>query len=67
MAEVGQADAGARLREQYEEQGRPVYSTARIWDDGVIDPRRTRAVLARALAACARAPLGEVGYGIFRM
>jgi 3-methylcrotonyl-CoA carboxylase beta subunit len=44
-----------------------VYSTARIWDDGVIDPRQTRSVLARALAACARAPLGELGYGIFRM
>jgi 3-methylcrotonyl-CoA carboxylase beta subunit len=67
MREVGQEEVGAQLRDQYEEQGRPVYSTARIWDDGIIDPRDTRAVLAQALAACATAPLGELGYGIFRM
>jgi 3-methylcrotonyl-CoA carboxylase beta subunit len=67
MTEVGQAETGARLRDQYEQQGRPVYSTARLWDDGVIDPRRTRDVLAQALAACAGAPLGDVGYGVFRM
>jgi 3-methylcrotonyl-CoA carboxylase beta subunit len=67
MTEVGQPETGARLREQYEHQGRPVYSTARLWDDGVIDPRATRGVLARALAACAHAPLGDLGYGVFRM
>jgi 3-methylcrotonyl-CoA carboxylase beta subunit len=67
MTEVGQPETGARLRDQYEEQGRPVYSTARLWDDGVIDPRDTRDVLAQALAACAGAPLGDVGYGVFRM
>jgi 3-methylcrotonyl-CoA carboxylase beta subunit len=67
MTEVGQPETGARLREQYERQGRPVYSTARLWDDGVIDPRDTRAVLAQALAACACAPLDPVGYGVFRM
>jgi 3-methylcrotonyl-CoA carboxylase beta subunit len=67
MREVGQEEVGARLRDQYEYQGRPVYSTARLWDDGVIDPRRTRDVLAQALAACAQAPLGPVGYGVFRM
>ncbi|HEV8151668.1 MAG TPA: carboxyl transferase domain-containing protein, partial [Solirubrobacteraceae bacterium] len=67
MTEVGQAETGARLSDQYEQQGRPVYSTARLWDDGVIDPRETRAVLAQALAACAGAPLGDVGYGVFRM
>jgi 3-methylcrotonyl-CoA carboxylase beta subunit len=67
MREVGQEEVGARLREQYEHQGRPVYSTARLWDDGIIDPRDTRTVLAHALAACARAPLGELGYGVFRM
>ena len=67
MTEVGQPEIGAQLRDQYEHQGRAVYSTARIWDDGIIDPRQTRTVLARALAACARAPLGELGYGIFRM
>jgi 3-methylcrotonyl-CoA carboxylase beta subunit len=66
MTEVGQPETGARLRDLYEHQGRAVYSTARIWDDGIIDPRQTRLVLARALAACAHAPLGELGYGIFR-
>jgi 3-methylcrotonyl-CoA carboxylase beta subunit len=67
MTEVGQAEVGAALREQYEAQGRPVYSTARLWDDGVIDPRATRDVLAAALAACTQAPLAPVGYGVFRM
>jgi 3-methylcrotonyl-CoA carboxylase beta subunit len=55
------------LRDQFEAQGNPIYSTARLWDDGVIDPRDTREVLAKALAACAPAPLGELGYGVFRM
>jgi 3-methylcrotonyl-CoA carboxylase beta subunit len=67
MAEVGQPEMGATLRDQYDHQGRAVYSTARIWDDGIIDPRATRSVLARALAACEHAPLGELGYGVFRM
>jgi 3-methylcrotonyl-CoA carboxylase beta subunit len=67
MSEVGQPETGALLRDQYEHQGRPIYSTARLWDDGIIDPRSTRTVLARALEACAHAPLGELGYGVFRM
>jgi 3-methylcrotonyl-CoA carboxylase beta subunit len=67
MTQVGQAEVGARLREQYEHQGRPVYSTARLWDDGIIDPRATRDVLAEALAACACAPLGPISRGVFRM
>jgi len=67
MTEVGQAETGAALREQYEHQGRPIYSTARLWDDGIIDPRHTRAVLADALAACRHAPLEPVRYGVFRM
>jgi len=66
MTQVGQSETGAQLRDQYEHQGRPWYSTARLWDDGVIDPRQTRTVLARALAACI-APLAPVGYGVFRM
>jgi 3-methylcrotonyl-CoA carboxylase beta subunit len=67
MTEVGQPETGAALREQYELQGRPTYSTARLWDDGIIDPRETRAVLAQCLAACANAPLEDVSNGIFRM
>jgi 3-methylcrotonyl-CoA carboxylase beta subunit len=67
MREVGQPQTGARLADQYEHQGQPVYSTARLWDDGVIDPRATRDVLASALAASSQSPLPPVGYGVFRM
>ena len=67
MREVGQPEVGARLREQYEHQGRPVYSTARLWDDGVIDPR-AHARRARPGARGVRAgAAGPVGYGVFRM
>nr|WP_199493248.1 carboxyl transferase domain-containing protein [Marinitenerispora sediminis] len=57
----------APIRAQYEEQGSPYYSTARLWDDGVIDPADTRTVLGLALAAARHAPLEPVGYGVFRM
>jgi 3-methylcrotonyl-CoA carboxylase beta subunit len=68
MTEVGQPEVGAQLKAQYEHEGRPWFSTARIWDDGVIDPRQTRTVLARALAAtCSPMPAVETSYGIFRM
>jgi len=55
------------IREQYERQGNPYYSTARLWDDGVIDPLDTRRVLGLALSAASNAPLEPVGYGVFRM
>jgi 3-methylcrotonyl-CoA carboxylase beta subunit len=67
MNEVGQPQVGAQLRDLYEEQGRPYYATARLWDDGVIDPRDTRDVLGLALSAAANAPLADVRYGVFRM
>jgi len=57
----------ADIRAQYETQGSPYYSTARLWDDGVIDPMDTRAVLALGLAAARHAPIGEPRYGVFRM
>ncbi|MEU9121812.1 carboxyl transferase domain-containing protein [Streptomyces sp. NPDC048506] len=57
----------APVREQYETQGNAYYATARLWDDGVIDPLETRQVLGLALTACANAPLGDPGYGVFRM
>ncbi|MFD6096297.1 carboxyl transferase domain-containing protein [Nocardiopsis flavescens] len=57
----------APIRNTYEEQGNPYYSTARLWDDGVIDPADTRDVLAMALSAARHAPLEPVGYGVFRM
>jgi 3-methylcrotonyl-CoA carboxylase beta subunit len=55
------------VREQYELQGSPYYSTARLWDDGVIDPVDTRRVLGMGLAAAANAPVPEPSYGIWRM
>jgi 3-methylcrotonyl-CoA carboxylase beta subunit len=55
------------VRDQYERQGDPYYSTARLWDDGVIDPLDTRRVLGLALTAAANAPLEPAGYGVFRM
>ncbi len=57
----------APIREQYEQQGSPYYSTARLWDDGVIDPVDTRRVLGMGLAAAAHAPVAAPSYGIFRM
>ncbi|HEY6422193.1 MAG TPA: carboxyl transferase domain-containing protein [Pseudonocardiaceae bacterium] len=56
-----------RIRAQYEHQGHPYYSTARLWDDGVIDPADTRMVLGLALSAAANAPLEPSRFGLFRM
>jgi 3-methylcrotonyl-CoA carboxylase beta subunit len=55
------------ILEKYEREGNPYHSTARLWDDGVIDPVDTRMVLALGLSAAANAPLEETRYGIFRM
>ncbi len=57
----------APIKAQYEEAGSPYYSTARLWDDGVIDPADTRTVLGLALDVCARTPLPETSFGLFRM
>ncbi|MFP5219737.1 MAG: carboxyl transferase domain-containing protein [Actinomycetes bacterium] len=57
----------APIREQYERQGSPYYGTARLWDDGVIDPVDTRRVLGLGLAAAANAPVPAPRYGVFRM
>jgi 3-methylcrotonyl-CoA carboxylase beta subunit len=57
----------APIRAQYEEQGHPYYATARIWDDGIIDPADTRHVLGLALSAAANAPVEPTRFGIFRM
>jgi 3-methylcrotonyl-CoA carboxylase beta subunit len=53
--------------EKYEREGHPYYSTARLWDDGIIDPAETRQVLALALSVVANAPRQEGGFGVFRM
>jgi 3-methylcrotonyl-CoA carboxylase beta subunit len=55
------------IREQYERQGHPYYASARLWDDGVIDPLDTRRVLALSLAAVRNRPLEDTRYGVFRM
>ncbi len=57
----------APIREQYETQGNPYYATARLWDDGVIDPRDTRMCLALGLALANRQPIPETRFGVFRM
>ena len=57
----------APIRQQYEEQGHPYYATARLWDDGIIDPADTRRVLALGLSAAYNAPIEEPKFGIFRM
>src|SRR5207244_13172993 len=57
----------APILEQYETQGHPYYASARLWDDGVIDPAETRRVLGLALSACANAPIEETRFGVFRM
>ncbi len=55
------------IRQQFEEQSDAYYSTARLWDDGIIDPADTRTVLGLALEACRYAPLSDVNNGVFRM
>jgi 3-methylcrotonyl-CoA carboxylase beta subunit len=55
------------IRELYETQGSPYFSTGRLWDDGIIDPADTRTVLGLALDVCSRAPLPEPAFGLFRM
>ena len=58
----------APIRQKYEDEGNPFYATARMWDDGVIDPIQTRDVLALALQACLNAPIPErPSFGVFRM
>lgn len=55
------------IREQYERQGHPYYASARLWDDGVIDPAQTRQVLGLSLAAAMNAPIQPTKFGVFRM
>ena len=57
----------APIRNQYEQQGHPYFATARIWDDGVIDPADTRRVLALGLSTALNAPIPDTTFGIFRM
>ena len=63
---VGDADPN-EIRSKYEREGGPYYSTARLWDDGIIDPLDTRRVLALGITAALNAPIPETTFGIFRM
>jgi acetyl-CoA carboxylase carboxyltransferase component len=63
---VGDADAD-EIRAKYEAEGNPYYSTARLWDDGIIDPRDTRRVLAMGISASLNARIPETTFGVFRM
>jgi acetyl-CoA carboxylase carboxyltransferase component len=66
LAMVGDADPD-EIRAKYEEEGSPYYSTARLWDDGIIDPLDTRRVLALGISAALNAPIPETTFGVFRM
>jgi 3-methylcrotonyl-CoA carboxylase beta subunit len=57
----------APIREQYERQGHPYYATARLWDDGIIEPAQTRRVLGLSLSAALNAPIPPTRFGVFRM
>jgi 3-methylcrotonyl-CoA carboxylase beta subunit len=54
-------------REQFELQGNPYYASARLWDDGIVDPAQTRRLLGLGLAAALNAPIGPTRFGVFRM
>ncbi len=55
------------ILEKYENEGNPYHSTARLWDDGILDPVETRSTLALALAAALNAPIPDTRFGVFRM
>ena len=57
----------APVRERYETEGSPYHATARLWDDGIIDPAQTRDVLGLAISASLNAPMSPTRFGVFRM
>ncbi len=66
LAAVGRADPD-EIRAKYEREGNPYHSTARLWDDGIIDPLDTRKVIALGIAASLNASIPETTFGVFRM
>ncbi|WP_010141417.1 carboxyl transferase domain-containing protein [Oceanicola sp. S124] len=66
-SEAEEAEFKRPMQEQFARQSHPLYASARLWDDGVIDPRRSRDVLGLSLAAAMNAPIGESRFGVFRM
>ena len=67
LSPEAQAAFKAPILETYEREGNPYYSTARLWDDGILDPPETRRVLGLALSACMNQPMQETKFGVFRM
>jgi acetyl-CoA carboxylase carboxyltransferase component len=67
MTEDEQEAFKAPTLAKYEEEGNPYYSTARLWDDGILDPLETRTTLALGIAAALNAPIPETQFGVFRM
>ena len=67
MTPAEQAAFQRPILEKYEREGNPYYATARLWDDGIIDPAETRTVLAMGLAAARYAPPQPTKFGVFRM
>ena len=66
--EAGRGLQGSRSASDYEDEGNPWHATARLWDDGIIDPAQTRDVLGLAFAATLNAPIPErAQFGVFRM
>ena len=66
--EEGERDAFMQpIRDQYEHQGHPYYASARMWDDGIIDPAETRMVLGLSLSASLNQPIEPTPFGVFRM
>ena len=56
-----------KIINQYQQQSSAYYATARVWDDGIIDPLNTRMVIASGLSICSNAPIGDTNFGIFRI
>jgi len=67
LKSIGSNGSGDKLLEQFNEESSAYYSSSRLWDDGIIDPADTRKVLAMAISVSLNRPLGEAGYGVFRM
>jgi 3-methylcrotonyl-CoA carboxylase beta subunit len=67
MSPAEQAAFMQPILDKYEQEGNPYYATARLWDDGILDPAQTRQVLGLALSACLNAPIEETRYGVLRM
>ena len=66
-SDAEEAEFKRPTEEMFEEQSHPLYASARLWDDGVIDPRKSREVLALSLFAALNAPIEETRFGVFRM